>query len=313
MAAQQSTPTGLHLFPLFSKTEGLADKIDPMRVEETGLVTAENVVIDISGGIKRRQGATLLHSGNCHSLFSAGDFGYCVINGVLTLIEEDYSLWNIGTVGDVRLNYVYTFDGLYDVVYFVGETINGKIVNRNSLLPWTTSDYVGIASTEAQSKEYLSSPPLGELIEVYNGRMFIVDDNVLYYSSVFDFSRFEMTAQIVFEDSITMLVSLSTGLYVGTTNNVYFLHGEDPLSMVLIPVYHAGAISGTAVRVSAYEIIDNAISDVIVFSVSGESICIGNEQGRVLSLTNTFVEFPGSSSGACFVTHDKQYIVSLGE
>ena len=309
--ADRRMNTGIHNVVLFDKTEGLSDSSDPLRVEEKVITVAENVVVDLSGGIARRKGMALVVGGDCHSLFSCGSYGFGVFGGVLNLIESDYSVTPLKVVGTNRVDYAKTFDGMYDVVYFTNSVIVGKIVNK-VYSDWVMGSYVGVDSTDSRVTDYLTGPPPGRLLEVFNGRMYIAIGNILRFSETYDFSRFVSESMFILDSNITMLASVPTGLFVGTTNSVYFLRGVDALEMSINLSYRAGAILGSAIKVSAAAIAMQSSSDVIVFSVSGEGICIGESNGNVLNMTNIPVVFPTNKTGACCVTGDKQYIISLG-
>lgn len=309
--ADRRMNTGIHNVVLFDKTEGLSDSSDPVRVGENALITAENVVIDLSGSAARRKGMTLVHSGNWHSLFSCGSYGLGVVDGVLNLIESDRSLTALKAIGVNRVSYVKSFDGLHEVVYFVSVSTVGKVVNK-VYADWAMGDYVGVSSTDSRVIDYLLGPPPGQLLEIFNGRMFIATGNVLRFSEIFDFARFASESLFLFDSNITMLVAVPAGLFVGTDSNVYFLKGNDALDLGINLAYRAGAIFGSSIKVSAAEIAMQSTTDIVVFGISGEGICLGDGSGNVLNMTNIPVVFPVGKTGACCVTSEKQYIISLG-
>ena len=143
-------------------------------------------------------------------------------------------------------------------------------------------------------------------------QVFIATGNVLRFSEIFDFARFASESLFLFDSNITMLVSVPAGLFVGTDSNVYFLKGNDALDFGINLAYRAGAIFGSSVKVSAAEIAMQSTTDVVVFGISGEGICLGDGSGNVLNMTNIPVVFPVGKTGACCVTSEKQYIISLG-
>ena len=302
--------TGIHDVPLFNSSSGVIDSIDPVRLGEDALAKAENVVLDISGAIKRRDGMVLLSSSNCHSLFSCGKYGLGVFNGVLSLVESDLSITSLVTVGSDRVSYALVFDGMDDVVFFSSRSINGKVVNK-VYAPWLVDTPTAINSTLTQIGEWHYSTPKGQLLEIFNGRMYIASNNILYFSELYDFSQFRSISPFIFDKDITMLHGISTGMFVGTLDAVYFLHGVDPNEFALKRVYSAGAVLGTSVKLSASDILSQTPGDVIVFSINGKGICIGDSGGNVSNLTKVPISFPKSTFGACCVNKDNQYIVSL--
>ena len=303
--------TGLHEVALFNATTGVVDSIDPARAGEGAVVKAENVVIDLSGAIKRRDGMSAVSAVSCHSLFSCGDYGLGVFNNVLSLIESDLSITSLfSVVGSGRMSYALGFDGSYDVVFFSNGVVNGKVFNK-VYAAWTTGSYVGVSSTEEQVVEYLPAPPVGQLLEIWNGRMFIAVDNLIYFSEIFDYSRFRVTP-FIFESDVVLMKGLTGGMYVGTEEEVLFLGGTDPYEFSRTKVLSGRAVSGSCSKVTASDIGLQAPAEAIVFSVSKEGICLGDSSGSVQNLTKVSIDFPDEIIGASCVTSDKQYIVSMG-
>ena len=309
MPRQQRTQTDVKEVVLFSKTSGIMDNVEDSRVGEEGLVRAENVVIDITGALARRGGRTLLDSGVWHSLFSCGSYGLGVKNGVLSTIDGNYNVVSLATIGSRRVRYVKIFDGSDDVIYYSNGEVVGKVVNRVHSA-WTTGAYVGINSTESQVIEWLPAPPNGCILELFNGRLFIAADNLIYVSEIRDYSRYRVIP-FVFSSKVVMLSGVETGLYVGTLGgDVWFLAGASPFEFTFLKCYDKGVVEGSDVKVMASEI-GMPGHNVVVFVVSGEGICLGDGSGNVTNLTSVVVDFPESTFGASYVTGDKQYIVSL--
>ncbi len=303
--------TGLHEIELFNSTVGVVDSLDPVRLGEGALARAENVVIDLSGAIKRRDGMTEVDSGVWHSLFSCGVYGLGVCDGTLKLIERDLSITSlVSVVGSGRVSYALGFDGSNDSVFFCNGVMNGKVVNK-AYSAWTMGSFVGVSSTEEQVVEYLAAPPVGSLLEIFNGRMFVAAENLLYFSEIYDYSRFRVTP-FIFEEDIVMIKGLTGGMYVGTEEGLFFLGGNDPFEFSRIKASDGRVISGSERKVTASDIGLQVPAEVIVFAISGEGICIADGSGSVQNLTKVGIDFPEELIGAGCITKDKQYIVSMG-
>lgn len=306
-----TTQTGLHSVPLFDKATGIVNSIDPMRVGEGGVVTAENVVIDISGAIRRRDGMERLSSATCHSLFSCGSYGLGVFGGVLSLIERNLTVSSLVSVGSAKVNYALWFNGMYDVVFFSNGTVIGKVVNK-AYSAWVTGSYVGLDSTDSRIDEYLSAPPIGQLLKIHNGRMYVAVENLVYVSEIFDYSRFKFIP-FIFENDIVMMEGVAGGLYVGDESDLFFLGGSSPEEFTRTKVMSGRVVTDSCVKVAASDIGLQGAKEVIVFTVAGEGICIGSESGCIQNLTGNDIDFSNGLIGAACVTKDKQYIVSMGE
>ena len=301
---------GIHEVELYSKSSGLSDKLDPVRSPEGSVVKGENVVLDLSGSWSRRDGTTLVSSTACHSLFSCGKYGLGVFAGNLSLIESDLSVTTLIAVGNSTVSYVLSFDGRYNVVYFVNGVIAGKVVNK-SYSAWSASSYVGVASTRSKVIERLSSVPAGQLLEIWHGRMFIAKGDLLYFSNERDFSAFEAVSVIPFDGYITMLAGLDGGLYVGTENGVFFLPGEDISIVGIRKVYSSGSTKGVAKKFTATETASQAQFEMVAFTVVGEGFCVGDGSGNVTNHSFPFTDFSTALAGASYITDDKHFIVSL--
>ena len=86
---------------IFSGTTGLNNTADQVRLDfnlETGIVDlseAVNVRIDNTGRPGRRDGFTLRHGGNFHSLFTRGNTGYVGLDDGVYRINPDLSLTGV--------------------------------------------------------------------------------------------------------------------------------------------------------------------------------------------------------------------------
>lgn len=291
---------------LFEKSEGIMDKFKDVRSKD--LLVADNVVIDLTGAIKRRDGFTQVKTGLWHSMISVSDGFIGVNDGVLCKVRNDLSIVQLVTVGNYRIGYVVVFDGEKEVVY----CSNGFKVRGESIESWKGSSYVGVQSTEAQVADYLDTPPSGQLLEVFGGRMLVADGNLLWYSEQLDFSLFRRRSFIVFDSDITMLKGLLSSVYVGEKGRISILEGDDVNKFSIVRAEDFGAILGTGVCVNAGSIGFGEIGDVLLFTSPQKGICLGNNAGVIQCLTESTVEMGSADIGCAYVNDDNQYIVSLG-
>ena len=181
---------------LLSSCSGLNNKIDPVRLRidpDRGLselAVAYNVDIDSSGRINRRKGFKKVIDGECHSLFPYEN-GYLVVrNGVLSFLDHDYSCHGICLLkGNGKVSYA----PVGDKVYFTNGYQKGYVKDRK-VFPWEFVEYVKPLTTKASHKppttkafyvgppttKAFYGPPLGHLIKIYNGYMFIAQGNVVW-------------------------------------------------------------------------------------------------------------------------------------
>lgn len=307
----------MKIFPLYHKATGLNTREDPERVGydiETGvlgLTEAENVDIDLSGAIRRRAGYTKLTTGLCHSLFSCGTYGYCVKEGALCYIDKDLNITALKDIGNFKVAYVYNFDGYTDRVFFTNGVITGQLFGQQ-VFSWQPSPYIGINSTESQVVKYMPAVPIGHLLEIFNGRMYIAKDNMLYISEPFAYSWFDEKLAFIFDSRITILRGVLGGLFVATNKEVFFLAGSNPQEFSLVKAYAYGGIEGTDQLAQCSLLGIDIPGNGIIFA-SSQGLCIGTSTGQVLNFTQAFINFPQNCSkiGASLINNNNRYIVTL--
>ena len=157
-----------------------------------------------------------------------------------------------------------------------------------------------------------SKPPAGNLLEYYNGRIYIVINNMIYYTEPFAYELVKLRHnQIMFEKPITMIGAVKDGLWV-VTDKTYFASGENPPFNFDEKSEH-GAIAGTKQIVSGTYVGEGLGEEVIIWT-SSDGICAGMNGGKFKNLTENNYSFPISIMGNSIFRADRgisQYIVSL--
>ena len=304
--------------PLYKATVGLNDKLDPMRgsyAEESGtvgLVKADNITIDTSGGISRREGYTNLLSSLTHSLFSCYDYGLCVNNNHLCLINGDFTLKILTNVdGTLKMAYARSFDATDDCIYFTNGKISGTVLNK-SYQAWTVKPYVGVKSTEALTRTFASKVPTGQILEIYNGRMYIADGNIVYFSEPYAYSWFNMTSDyMIFNDQVTMVRGLTDCMYISTTEEIFFLEGASPKEFKQVRAFDAGVIEGTDIKIIASQYDIQAHDNALIFCTNGKGICTCDNGGQITNHTKTTLNFPEARIGCAYIDTNNHYVVTL--
>jgi hypothetical protein len=293
---------------IFKETEGLNNLLDPARVpydKERGLSTltaSVNVDVDNSGNIRRRKGFTLKKTGAFHSLYCVTDYCLCASGDALLVFGVDYETTAIRnvTVG-ARLDY----KRVKDKVFYCNGFENGYVEDKLSYA-WEFQDYVGPTTT----REF-SNPPIGHLLEVWDGRMWIAQESILFPSEPFAYSMFDLGSNYIeSSDRIRMVKAVRDGMYVGTAEEIIFVGGTtgEPTRDV---VADYGVVEGTGVRVSGDKLNLPAFAgkSVLMF-VTNEGICVGGPGGTFLNLTREKLDFVVSNEGAATVIEDR-YICTL--
>ena len=310
--------------------DGLKNVVDLQDLGPRDLAQARNIDLDDKGKARRRRGFRKVASGDFHSLF-AGEDGrvYGVRNGSLGVINPDYSFVALyaGLGGDpvggaASVAYVQVGPS----IYFSHPAASG-VINTETLTvsPWGPSQDIFLspvvnptATLPAIRGKLLGKPPIATALAYYNGRIYLAQDRVLWYTELYAYSLVNKTATFYnFEGDITMVGTVGDGLYVGTTEGCYFLQGPaNPLKRVR--VLDSAVIPGSMVYIPAElanppqigPVADTPIQVSVAFMTT-RGFCVGKDGGEAYNLTEDKFFFPvAERSAALYRRQDgvNQYI-----
>lgn len=100
---------------LYRQWAGLRNNTSAERFQQTDLVAAQNVVLDNTGRLKRREGQTLKLSGATHSLWSFGDLCLMVQGTELKQLHADFTATTLraGLTANQPMSYCYVAGRVY--------------------------------------------------------------------------------------------------------------------------------------------------------------------------------------------------------
>jgi hypothetical protein len=307
----------MNTIPLFKGASGLADKLDSTRIPwnpkdgTVGLAQADNIMADITGAMVLRDGFTLLKSGVYKSVFQCDDYGFCIEDGYLTLVNSDRTTTHLSSIGDYRTAFARHIDDGVDSVYYSNGFVTG-IVKDKINGAWSVPAYVGIQSTEARIKSFMNPIPAGHILGFFNGRMYIAKDNMIYPSEKQAFSWFDESKAYALDSRIRMMRFVTAGLYVSTETQILFFSGHDIDDFGMVKVYDSPAIEGTDVTVQTVNADINTVGSVIFFAVSGRGICSADNSGVVTNYTDDLINFPEGSLGSAYLdSGESRYVVTI--
>ena len=281
---------------IFSGTTGLNNILDPKRLfhdPDTGmqeLAAAYNVDIDDTGRPSRRKGFTLGVAVATHSLFSwGGAYGLCVMDNALEVLDSDFTYTPIRNVTrGARMSY----DEAAGTVYYCNGYEKGLVRNRLSY-DWEDQDYVGPATYKV-----FTDPPIGHLVNIWNGRTLVAVDDLICYSEPFAYGRFRLAANYIqLSGRIRLMKGVVGGVFAGDDKAIYFLPGNDMASLGHIKKADYPAIEGTAVMVEGSKIGNGEIQDRCVIFASTKGICIGGPEGFFKNVTERKLTYPTAILG----------------
>jgi hypothetical protein len=313
----QTDPAGQDPNPdvTFGKFTGLKNTVTAERLANDELASAVNVEVDDQGQIRRRRGYAKKLSGEFHSLFSAADGTvYGVMNGNLVIINPGYTtqVLKVGissdpTAGETPLSWVQ----VGDVLYYSSPQDSGKIVN-GAVVPWGVLDGAGYwlspvvnpTPTLAPIRgKLLRNPPHATCMTYWNGRIYMGAGTTLWATELYLYDYVDATRSFFqFEGEITMLGTVTDGIYVGTDQGLWFLTGSTLSELKRVPVMDSAVIPGSMVDIPAELAnppqmglnMDTEVKISLAF-LTTNGFCVAQDGGQAYNLTENKFIFPDAA------------------
>lgn len=319
MADQQPTyPTPPPDSVIFGQFEGLKNTVTRERLKPSELEIAKNVDLDDAGQARRRRGFRRVADGDWHSLYSdPSGLLLGVKNGILGLMQNDLSFSPLlPNVGAEHLDYV----RVGDVVYFSSFTASGKFhAASQQVYPWGQTGGDGVWYSPVVNPtptlgpvngRLLGKVPMANQLTYWNGRIYMGCGRTVWATDLYLYDYVDKTRTFFqFESDVTMLASVADGIYVGTTDAVYFLSYEKGIGASIkdlkrVPLMAYGAVPGSAMQVPA-ELIkpqlsqdpQSPIKNAVMF-LTHTGIVAGFDGGSTYNLTQADVLFPNAKRAA---------------
>lgn len=293
------------LIPFFRGALGLNTRVAPSRLTvdpETGLcelAEAVNVDIDLSRRISRRPGAK---ETDCtipsHSLYSVLETTLFVSESKLCRLEGDgpeYSHTVLTALdSNARMSYLHVNSKVY---FSNGEDLGIYDIDEGTAGAWEVGEYVGPRT----DREFLSPPP-GNFLEFYIGRIMIANGKFVWHTEPFAFNMVDYSQNFFgFPSNINMLRAVADGLYVGTHTGIYFVRGNFDSNFL---VSSARVVEGTDVVYRK----DEGQRDIVCTTTEG--VLMLGVGGKVQNLTLERIEYPVQTRGTAYIYQDK-YVVMM--
>lgn len=272
----------------WNQFKGLNNRLRQEEIPADVLSVARNVDLDDTGRLSRRDGfddiATL--TGNYHSLWSDGEICLSIKNNSLYKINTDKTETVLRpNVGNSDMSYV----SVNGKQYYTNGTVIGYIDNGVS---YTFSD---------PAKQYKIAPPPGQLIEYFNGRLYIAKGPVLWHTDAMAFGRVDTRKGFKqFASDITMILPVDGGLFVSDQETTYFVAGPSPEKATIKTVQKAG-FNGVVIQGNKF---NKEIQGTVAFFATEESICMGLSDGTVVPLTLEHYKLPGIKKGSFLIREE---------
>jgi hypothetical protein len=179
-------------------------------------------------------------------------------------------------------------------------TQNGKVLFYSGIcLPNSTYTISNTSSLSNPLRVFnLDKAPLGHSVNYHNGRLFIAQDNVLWYSEKFQYQHWLLASNYIeFPTRIRAVMPVESGIWVAS-DKLYFLSGNEPDQYQRITKDIAKAVEGTAIRMNGtYDITPGDAISYYWLLTTNLGIYALMEQGVLVNQTIPNVEFQQADSG----------------
>ncbi len=143
----------------------------------------------------------------------------------------------------------------YETVVYMSD-YDGNIMFEQVSVPFGVTEVVVSSirvDTSSCTTLHLTQMPSGHFIEYYRGKMYIAQDNVLWYSKAMYYGACrKATNFFTFAKRITVLIAVDNGVFI-VADRTYFLSFEKTAESNLVELSHDTAVEGTAISVSGME------------------------------------------------------------
>lgn len=186
-----------------------------------------------------------------------------------------------------------------------GETLYRALRVGNAT---TSATYTGNCSDYGVALETFNkiAAPGCTHISEFNGRLLLAVDRFLLYSAPYQHEYFKWMWSYAFATPVTLIAPVSDGVFVGDSEGVYFLSGNDIANAGFNHKAGYGALDQTACYADGADVLRGYSGRVAVF-VTSEGVCVGADGGGFVNLTNARYALPASVQAASVVRSIKGF------
>jgi hypothetical protein len=259
------------------------------------LATNTNFDITRAGTLRTRAGFTVTSlTGDYKNLWSNSWIILATKGDDLVRVYTDLSGVSIvrTQVGNSRMSYIEVNDS---VVYSNGQVI-GYIKGY--------VDYSFTAPTEQFKRPIIP----GHLLEFYNNRIYIANENALFWTDVVSKrwgSIDGRTNARQLASRIRLLKAVDDGLYLSDDTGIYFASGASPEKMVLNKVTNCPAIEGMVREIDG-SLLSEPITGTCLAIVGSKGLFIASNGGNIKNVTEKFYDIGEGVYGSMMFRRNNQ-------
>ncbi len=308
---------------IFDRFLGMNNTVAPERLTVGELERALNVDLDDTGHVRRRRGRRLLVLGDYHSLHRAKTGNVYVVKDqvihrlnadVLTVLPEDIAPVGIASLGVSAGIEPLAYVDVGDRVYFSSSVASGIVNADHSVSPWGgfdsgsrewVSPVVRPSETLPEVRgKVIGLPPAATALAEHNGRVYLANGRVVWATELYRHGMVDKTKNFwQFEADVTMLAGVSNGLFVGTTQALWFVSG--PFEKAKRErVMDSGVVPRSVVWLPSDAVLPPSVREGMtqtkpaIMFLTGDGVCVGLESGACFNLTGSKMTFPDAQAAA---------------
>jgi hypothetical protein len=137
--------------------------------------------------------------------------------------------------------------------------------------------------TRAAQFQHLSPMRTGKFLKLWRGRLLTADKNMLYFSQALNFhlcdERYDF---IALPQRVTFVEPVESGIWVGQSNSVVFLSGNDVRDLRLVQTGAKSPVPSTALRVNSDLLGELSAGLESVLWLAENGYCIGTPSGNLI-------------------------------
>lgn len=195
---------------------------------------------------------------------------------------------------------------------------NGEVLYRAAVLDNATTslNYNGGILRTPLDTQFCQHAPAGQIVRYFQGRMWVAQQQWLFYSKPFGYELFDLRDYFGFTSAITMVAPVQDGLFIGTETDTYFVSGTQPEQMQQLHKSSVGVVKGTLAYISSKQVkgLENLPEEYVPLWTSHTGIVVGTSGGQSINLTIDRYAIPKNNQGAALyrtVNGIDQYIAVL--
>jgi hypothetical protein len=279
--------------------EEVDDKIYFSTLGYTGII--DNGLLK-TWGITKTQGTLGLSitSGN----LDAGDYQinhtFVNIDGIESGCSESQIITLSTSSSGITASFANVIDPSIAYARIYCSTQDGRVLYYSGICLPNSSFTISSASNLSNPLRTfnLDKAPSGQIVRYQNGRIYVAQDNILWYSEKYQYQHFNLAENYIeFPTRIKEVMPLESGVWIGS-DKLYFLSGTDPKSFTRITKDVAEVVEGTGTKVPGiYSIQPMMNSEYYWLVTTNLGIYALKEQGSLINQTLPNVELENSNSG----------------